>query len=179
MKRPVIRAAGTILFVLSLSACVDSSAPLLPGAKPLFGDELRLQFYSLRKGFVDEPEQATYKWDGTKYRRDSGGMTDIDAFSLHHLARHNLIVQSEAAKRPGIFEYAVARRLTDGVYQVVGIDENDAGTAIRERYCKRAGDSHCRIETREQLYAFARGTAQRRKDQGGLVLRLSDDKPPR
>ena len=179
MTRPIIRAAGAILCALSLAACVDSSGPLFPDAKPLLGDQLNLQFYSLRKGFAGDPEQATYKWNGAKYRRVSGGMADVGAFSLHPFGRRNLVVQSEAAKRPGIFEYAVALKLADGVYQVVAIDEDDAGTTIRTRYCKRVGDSHCRVETREHLYAFARAAAQRRKDQGSLVLRLADGGPPR
>ncbi len=179
MIRSTIRAAAAILCALSLPACIDSSGPILSGAKPLFGDQLNLQFYSLRKGFIGDPEQATYAWDGTKYRRVGGGMADIDAFALHPFGRGNFVVQSEAAKRPGIFEYAVVVKLTDGVYRVVAIDENDAETAIRTRYCKRVGDSYCRVETRESLYAFARASAQRRKDQGSLILRLADGARPR
>jgi hypothetical protein len=174
---PVTRAAGAILCALLLSACIDSSGPLLPDAKPLLGEQLRLQFYSLRKGFADEPEQATYKWDGTKYARTGGGMADIGAFSVHPLARNNLIVQAAAAKRPDIYEYAVARKLTDGVYQVTAIDEADADKATRASYCKRAGDTHCRIETRSQLFVFARATSLRKKGEGSLVLRLADDVP--
>jgi hypothetical protein len=32
----------------------------------------------------------------------------------------------------------------------------------------------CRIETRDQLFAFARATAARKKDNGGLAIRLED-----
>jgi hypothetical protein len=140
----------------------------------VFGEQLRLQFYSLRKGIADEPEQATYKWEHGAYQRTGGGMTDISAFSVHPLARDIFVVQSAATKRPGMFEYAIARRLADGVYQVIAINEADAGRVTRARYCKRASDSSCRIETRNQLYAFARATAERKKGQGGLVLRLAD-----
>jgi hypothetical protein len=140
----------------------------------VFGEQLRLQFYSLRKGIVDEPEQATYKWDGSVYQRTGGGMTDVSSFSVYQLARDIFIVQSAAAKRPGMFEYAVARRLVDGVYQVIAIDEGDAGRPTRARFCKRTSDSSCRIETSKQLFVFARATAERRKGQGGLVLRLAD-----
>jgi len=169
-----MRAAGAILCVLSLSGCIDSSGPLLSEAQPVFGDQVRLQFYSLSKGIADEPEQATYKWDGMKYQRSAGGMTDIGAFSVHTLARDTFIVQSAAAKRPGVFEYAVARKLVDGIYQVIAIDEADAGRVTRARFCKRTSESSCRVEKRNQLYAFARATAERRKGQGGIVLRLAD-----
>jgi len=40
-------------------------------------------------------------------------------------------------------------------------------------------DSHCRIVTRKQLFVFARATAARHKDEGGLVLRLANDSEPR
>ena len=140
MKQSFICAAGAILSALALSGCVDSSGPLLSDAQPVLGQQLRLQFYSLRKGTADEPEQATYKWDRGAYQRTGGGMTDISSFSVHPLARDTFVVQSAAAKRPGMFEYAVARRLVDGVYQVIAIDEADAGRVTRARFCKRASD---------------------------------------
>jgi hypothetical protein len=174
VRQQFIRATGAILCILSLSGCVDSSGPLLSDAQPVFGEQIRLQFYSLRKGVADEPEQATYKWGRGAYQRTGGGMTDVSSFAVHPLARDTFVVQSAAAKRPGMFEYAVARRLVDGVYQVIAIDEADAGRLTRAHFCKRASDSSCRIETRNQLYAFARATAERRKGQGGLVLRLAD-----
>ena len=114
MREPFIRIAGAILCALALSGCVDSSGPLLSDAQPVLGEQLRLQFYSLRKGTADEPEQATYKWDRGAYQRTGGGMTDIGSFSVHPLARDIFVVQSAAAKRPGTFEYVVARRLVDG-----------------------------------------------------------------
>ena len=174
MREPFIRIAGAILCALSLSGCVDSSGPILADAQPVLGEQLRLQFYSLRKGIVDEPEQATFKWDGAKYLRTGGSMADIGSFSVHPLTRDIFVVQSAAAKRPGMFEYAIARRLVDGVYQVIAIDEADVGRVTRARFCRRTSDSSCRIEKRNQLYAFARATAERRKGQGGLVLRLAD-----
>ncbi len=106
MKQPFICVAGAILCALALSGCVDSSGPLLSDAQPVLGEQLRLQFYSLRKGTADEPEQATYKWDRGAYQRTGGGMTDISSFSVHPLARDTFVVQSAAAKRPGMFEYA-------------------------------------------------------------------------
>ena len=111
MRQPFFRVAAAFLFTWSLSGCVDSSGPLLPDARPVFGEQLRLQFYSLRKGIADEPEQATYKWDRGTYQRTGGGMTDIGSFSVHPLARDLFVVQSAAAKRPGMFEYAIAHRL--------------------------------------------------------------------
>ena len=159
MRQPFIRLASAILCALSLSGCVDSSGPLLSDTQPVLGEQLRLQFYSLRKGTADEPEQATYKWDRAAYQRTGGGMADIGSFSVHPLARDIFVVHSASAKRPGMFEYAIARGLVDGVYRVIAIDEANAGRVTRARFCKRSSDSSCRIEKRNQLYAFARATA--------------------
>jgi len=177
VRRDLLRAAILALSVLSLSGCVESLGPVLPGARALFGQQLRLQFYTLHNGAADEPEQANYKWDGTQYAHAGGGMDDVGSFSVHPFEGANFIVQTAAAKRPGVFEYAVAHRLADGVYQVIAIDEDDASPAVRTRYCGRTNELRCRIDTRKQLFAFARATAQRRKGQGGLVLRLADGVP--
>lgn len=181
MRRFIVRAAAAVLCALSLSGCVDSVGPILPDAQPLLGERVRLQFYTLRKGFAEEPEQASYRWDGGRYVHTGGGMRDVSAFSAHPFEGDSLIMQGTSAKRPRIAEYAVAFKLTDGVYQAIGIDEDDADAATRAAHCKKTDDSGCRIETREHLFAFARATVARRKGEGGLVIRLADgaQNPPR
>jgi hypothetical protein len=175
VRRLVSRAAAAAFCALSLSGCVESAGLILPDAKPLFGERLRLQFYTLHKGFADEPEQASFKWDGARYIHAGGGMSDVAAFTAHPFEASSYIIQSTAAKRPHIVEYAVAHKLAEGVYQVTAIDEDDAHRATRSRNCKRADDSHCRVATRKQLFVFARATAARHKGEGGLVLRLAND----
>jgi hypothetical protein len=176
----VVRAAAAAFCALSLSGCVDSAGPILLDAKPLFGERLRLQFYTLHKGFADEPEQASFKWDGARYVHAGGGMSDVTAFTAHPFEASSYIIQSAAAKRPHIVEYAVAHKLAEGVYQVIAIDEDDANRVTRAHYCKQVEDSHCRVVTRKQLFVFARATTARHKGQGALVLRLAnDDSEPR
>ena len=164
-----------VLGNLSLAGCIDSSGSMLQNAQPLFGQELRLQFYTLRKGFADEPEQASFNWDGTRYTRVVGGMSDITSFTVHRLEGRAYVIQNASAKRPSIFEYAVAYKLTDGVYQVTAIDEDDADGATRARYCRRVDESPCRISTHKELFAFARATDARQKKEGALVLCLPTD----
>ncbi|MGC1741031.1 MAG: hypothetical protein WA754_00450 [Pseudolabrys sp.] len=169
------RVLTIVLCTLSLSAGVDSSGPILQDARPLFGENLRLQFYTLRKGFADEPEQASFKWDGTRYTRIGGGMSDIVSFTVHRFEGRAYVIQSAAVRRPNVFEYAVAYKLTEGVYQVTAIDEDDADPSTRARYCQRVEDSYCRVTTQKQLFAFARATDARQKGDGALVLRLPND----
>ena len=98
MIRATVRAATAALWALSLAGCVDSSGPILTDARPLFGKDLRLQFYTLRKGFADEPEQALFKWDGDRYIHAGGGMNDVTAFTVHRLEGRAYIVR---ARPPG------------------------------------------------------------------------------
>ena len=142
MSRLIVRAAAAALCALSLTGCVDSDGPILTDAEPLFGtDDPAPVLYSLRKGFADEPEQASFKWDGERYVHASGGMPDITAFTVHRLEGRAYIVQSVAAKRPNIIEYAVAHKLAEGVYQVTAIDQDDADGATRKRFCKQVDES--------------------------------------
>jgi hypothetical protein len=179
----VVRAAIAIFCALSLSGCIDSASPILPDSKPLFGPRLKLQLYSLRDGLARDPEEVTFTWNGTRYARTSGGMKDVSAFSVHNFEAGDFIIQSVPAKKADLTEYAVVRKLVDGVYQVNVIDEDDADVPTRAAFCSKGEkkDRSCRIETRDQLFAFARTTAARQKSEGGLAIRLMDgsDKPRR
>jgi hypothetical protein len=177
MRCICVRAALAALCALSLSGCIDSASPILSDSQQLFGPQATFQLYGLRKGFAVEPERATFSWDGGRYVRKSGGLKDVHAFSVHPFEGDDYIVQSAPAKKPDMTEYAVMHRLTDGVYQVVVIDETDADEPTRTAHCDKGAknDRACRIKTRDQLLLFARATAARRKDDGGLAIRLQDD----
>jgi hypothetical protein len=173
-----MRAVVAASCVFSLSACVDSSGPILSDSKPTLGSKLRLQLYSLHKGIASEPEQATFTWDGKLYVHAGGGMNEFSAFSVHAFENGDFIVQDVPVKRPHINEYGLMRKLADGVYLVRAIDEDDADAATRTAHCgkgNKADPASCRISTREQLFAFARATAAKRYDDGGLVIRLDDE----
>jgi hypothetical protein len=177
VSSPALRMIAAALCTLSLSACIDSAAPILSEAQPLLGPTFNLQSFSLRKGAAHDPEQAGYAWNGTHYAHASGGMADIKAFSVHPYPPKagDYIVQSVSDERGGGTEYALAHALVPGVFLVVPIDEDDADEPTRAKYCQRVERAACRIATREQLLAFARATAARPADKGALVLRLPDD----
>ena len=176
MKPFIIRAAIAGLCALSLSACIDSAGPILPDSQAVLGQRLNLQLYSLRDGHAFDPERTSFAWDGKLYAHASGSLRDVRAFSVHALEGSDFIVQSRPARHPEHVEYALMRKLAEGVYQVIAIDEADADEATRAANCKHPGGVACRIETREQLFAFARATAAKRKSDGGLAIRLRDDK---
>jgi hypothetical protein len=176
--RSIIRVAIFVLSAMLLSGCIDSASPILPDSQPIFGQRARFQLFGMRKGIAVDPEQATYAWNGALYAHSSGGMKDVSAFSVHPFEAGDFIIQSVPANRARITEYAVMHKLMDGVYQLVAIDEADADEPTRTAYCGKGekNDRACRIETRDQLFAFARATAARRKTDGGLAIRLPDEK---
>lgn len=173
-KRLSLQAGAFALCALLLAACVDSSDPILTDAQSVFGPKFQLQFFSLRKGVAYDPERATYVWNGTHYIHASGGMDDVRAFSVHPFEGGDYIVQSVPGERERTTEYALLHTLADGVYLLTPVDEDDADNATRAANCRKVGQSSCRIETQAQLFALARASAARRKDTGGLVIRLPD-----
>jgi hypothetical protein len=174
VKSFLVRAAFAALCALSLSGCIDSADPILSDAQPVLGPRLKLQLYSLRDGHALDPERASFAWNGNLYVRSGGGMKDISSFTVHPFEAGDFIIQSTPLRHPDHAEYALMRKLAEGVYQVVAIDEDDADEPTRAAQCKHPGGTACRIETREQLFTFARATAAKRKTDGGLAIRLDD-----
>ncbi len=179
MKPLINRAAIAALCALSLSGCIDSSGPILADAQPLLGTKLNLQLYSLRDGHAYDPERSRFIWNGKLYAHASGSLKDVRAFSVHPFEGNDYIAQSLPANHPEHVEYALMRKLVGGVFQVIAIDEADADEATRAASCKHPKGVACRIETREQLFAFARATAAHHKIDGGLAILLEDAKPTR
>jgi hypothetical protein len=168
------------IYALLLAGCIDSSGPILTDPQPALGQRLNLQLYSLRDGHAFDPERSRFTWNGKLYAHASGSLDDVRGFTLHAFEGGDYIVQSIPAGHPEHIEYALMRKLAEGVYQVIAIDEADADEPTRAANCKHPGGVACRIETREQLFAFARATAARRKTDGGLAIRLPDDaRPPK
>jgi len=174
VKSHLVRAGLAIFCALALSSCVDSAGPILTDARPVFGARLNLQLYSMRKGYADDPEQASFAWDGKLYSHTGGGLKDVRGFSVHPFENGDYIIQSVPERQPQMAEYALMRPLADGVYSVVVIDEADADEPTRAAHCAKLPGVACRITTREQLFAFARTTAARHRDSGGLAIRLAD-----
>ena len=166
-----------VAFAALLSGCIDSAAPILADAQPVLGPKLNLQLYTLRDGHASDPERARFVWDGRRYARARGGMTDIAGFTLHPFEAGYFIVQSISLRHPEHAEYAVMHPLADGVYFVNAIDEDDADAATRAKLCEKTEKYSCRISTHEQLVAFARATVAKHQASGGLAIRLEAGAP--
>jgi hypothetical protein len=162
---------AALLTTLLFAGCVDSAAPLLTGAQPMFGPTVRIHGYSLVEGLATGPEVGNFRWDGTRYRVVGRPTFDVAAFTAVPLAGNDLIIQSRSSRAQvkGI-EYALARKLTDGVYFMAAIDEADADEATRAKFCIKSPMSSCRLDNSDALLAFARATAARRDINGSVAI---------
>ena len=172
----VSRIAAVSIAALTLAGCVASTEPILSDAQPLLGQRLQFQLYSLRAGFASDPERATFAWDGKRYAFAGGNAKGMDDFTLHAFEGGDFIAQSAPKRGKSNFEYALVRPLADGVYRVIAIDEEDADPGTRSEYCATASKGSCLIRSHQALTVFARATAGRKKDDGGLAIRLADEK---
>jgi hypothetical protein len=176
-KRRSVRAGvlGAALLSALLAGCVDSAAPILTDAQPMFGPRIRLHVYSLVDGRATGPDIGTFRWDGTQYRVVGRPTLDLAAFTIFPFAGNDLIAQSRNS-RPRVkgIEYAVVRKQADGVYLVGGIDEDDADAPTRAAHCAKGGSSGCRIETRDALLAFAKATAAKPDFKGALAIIVNE-----
>lgn len=173
LRRVRPAAAVLALAICTLLAnCIDSAQPILTDAQPLLGDRLRFALYALREGAAHDPITATFVWRNDRYVLTSGSGEGFGDITVHAFEGPDLIVQSI---RPGLpTEYAIARRLAEGAYLVVPIDETDADESTRNRLCGGDIGSSCRVAARAAIVAFARATAAKPHTSGGLAVLLAD-----
>jgi hypothetical protein len=155
-----------------LGGCISSTNPLLTDAQPLIGQRPHLEFYVLRDGAAREPNTETFVWRNGRYVPVRGTARDFHDFTLHPFEGPDLIVQSIRSGHPA--EYAIARKLADGAYLVVAIDEKDADDATRGQYCGNETGAACEVASREAVVAFARATAAKPHAAGGLAVLMAE-----
>jgi hypothetical protein len=169
-------AGGAFTALVALGGCISSTAPILTDAKPVLGERGQIHVYTLMDGVARDPGVITYQWNGSRYlvRGKSLGISD---FTLHPYEGRDLVIQSTSQRAPHTVEYGLARRLADATYLLLPLDENDADTSTRETLCTKTQDASCRVATTEQIFAFARATADKQVEGGGLAVVLSGSTP--
>ena len=103
------RCVASLFALLLLAGCVDSAAPLLTGAQPMFGPTVRIHGYSLSEGRANGPDVGNFRWDGAQYRVVGRPTFEVAAFTAVPLGDNDLIIQSRSS-RPQVkaIEYALA-----------------------------------------------------------------------
>lgn len=166
--------ATTVGTAIALTGCISSTGPVLSDAKPVLGERGLIHAYTLSQGAAHDPEVVPFQWSGSRYlvRGKSIGYSE---FTAHPYEGRDWIVQGTTQRAPHRIEYGLARRLAEGVYQLVAINEDDAGAPAREKFCTKTQDASCRIATPEQLFVFARASADKPMEGGGLAVVVAGD----
>jgi hypothetical protein len=168
---------GATMAALALTGCISSTAPVLSDSKPVLGEQGVIHVFTLSSGGARDPEVVSFRWSGSRYlvRGKSIGFTDFTAYAYEG---RDWIVQGMTQRAPSRIEYGLARRLADGVYLLVPINEDDADEAARAKFCTKTQDASCRIATPEQLFVFARASADKPLEGGGLAVVVPADIAP-
>jgi len=153
-------AVGAVVVAFALAGCVRSNEPILGDAKAILGERLQIHVFAANPDGLRDASTSSFVWDGKRYAL-RGRSREINDFTVHAYEGRDLIVQSKTARGERGYAYGLARKIAEGVYLVVPIDENDADEPARQRFCVMTGSASCRIETPEQLFVFARATAAR------------------
>jgi hypothetical protein len=157
------------LAAATLAGCISSTAPVLSDAGAILGERGQMHLFSAGSGGQRDHKVVSFQWSGSRYML-SGNAIGITDFTAHAFEGRDVIVQSTASRAPRPTEYAIARKIADGIYLVLPINEEDADDATRERFCTKTLDASCRIATPEQLFVFAHATAAKEQEGGSIAV---------
>jgi len=150
-----------------LTGCVTATREILGDAKAILGDRIQVHAFAAPSNGTRNYTTGIFEWSGSRYVRRSGDFTD---FTIHPYEGRDLILQSQSSRGRTAIDFGLARRIAEGVYLVMPIQEEDADEPTRERFCTKTQGASCRITTPEQLFVFARATAAKDEDNGGIAV---------
>jgi hypothetical protein len=176
IRRPPVFAWIAVLLCLLLPGCISSDGPILSDAKAILGERGQIHLFSTSSG-GREHTVATFRWNGSRYVV-TGRSLGISDFTAHAYEGRDLIVQGRSTRAPRPTEYALARKIAEGTYLITPISEDDADDEARARFCSKTPDASCRISTPEQLFVFARATAAKEQESGGVAVIVPAQSPP-
>jgi hypothetical protein len=152
---------------LGLTGCISATGPILGDARAILGDRIQVHAFAGPKDGKRDYTTGIFEWSGSRYVRRSGDFTD---FTIHPYEGRDLIIQSQTSRGSTTIDFGLARRIAEGVYLIIPIQEEDADEPTRARFCTKTQGASCRISTPEQLFVFARATAARDEDNGGVAV---------
>ncbi len=124
-------------------------------------------------GVAHDPSTGILRWQNGRYLTIEDGKKDGGRLTLQAFEGTDLIVQS--IDKNNFTEYAITRKVVDGVYLVFVIDEADADEATRKKYCKTNADNGCSVTTPEAVFAFAFATAAKPHDSCSVAMLLAKE----
>jgi len=133
--------------------CISSTGPVLSDAKPVLR-RARPDSASLPcpKGRQRIPAWLSFQWSGSRYlvRGKSIGYSEFTAYPYEG---RDSIVQGTTQRAPSHVEYGVARKLANGVYLLVAINEDDADEPDARKILHQ--DARCLLPNRKRPSSFS------------------------
>jgi len=155
------------LLTLGVTGCISATGPILGDAKAILGERIQVHAFASPKDGKRDYTTGIFEWSGSRYVRRSGNFTD---FTIHPYEGRDLIIQSQSSRGSTMIDFGLARRIAEGVYLIIAIQEEDADEPTRARFCTKTEGAPCRISTPEQLFVFARATAARDEDSAAVAV---------
>jgi hypothetical protein len=171
--------ALVIALAIATSACVSSTEPILSDARAILGERGQMHVFSAPKDGARTVLRHDFQWRRDRYVTTPGRGAPPIEFTAHAFEGRDLVVQWKSAstwspkqkqrgQRP--VTYFLLRKVAEGAYLMIPIVEEDADEGTRKRFCIKAPETTCRIATPEQLFAFARATAEKEDPDAGIVV---------
>ena len=178
VPRGLLRALALGASTLGLASCVVSDKALVSDAKPIMGSQFTAQLYRrFTDGRAHELRASTFRWkDGAYVVVD--GAVDLRRFVSMRLKGDDEIIQGSDAGGKA-FTYWLGRKLVDGAYLILPLDEGHADAAIRSTLCTREEPGgFCVVDTKEHLVALAEATAKGASKDAEVAVIVADGVKP-
>jgi hypothetical protein len=153
--RSAVASLFPVIAAVVLSACVQSKTPLLTATKPLLGDQFQLNRYEdFTDGKADSVKLSVFRWNGTRYAYVSGA-SDVKSFVAEPLDADTFLLEAGDDK---VYAYLLARKLAEGTYRILPVDEKYLDAAAQKQNCATQDRETCVVETRQQLDTFVKAS---------------------
>ena len=172
-----LKTIGIAMICLSLGSCVVSEKPLIVGAKPILGAHVSaVLFRDYKDGQGYSAQGSSFRWEDGFYVRAGADGDKVVKFAAEPLQGEDFILErtqdDRGANGRQVYAYFLGRRVAEGAYVGVPLDEDALSPAYRKTVC---GDLEpgifCNVASREQVEAIANATAKRAlRDPSVVVL---------
>ncbi|MGA3302074.1 MAG: hypothetical protein ABSC72_02155 [Methylovirgula sp.] len=164
-KAPLVSAVLILFAAFGLSACVQSTKPLLTVSEPLLGEQFQLTLYQdFTEGKALSVQTAVFRWNDTHYSLVSGDSSGVENFVIQPFDSSDFLIE---VTDENDHVYLLGRKLAQGTYRILPIVQEDVDEATRDRVCVTRNPIICMVETRRQLDTFVRAAAAKT---GGYVM---------
>jgi hypothetical protein len=152
-KAALVPVALILLAAFMLAACVQSETPLLAGTTPMLGDQFQLNLYEdFTDGKAVSAKTAVFRWSATRYALASGDPpSGVKSFVAEPLDADTLLIEASDEK---VYAYLLGRKLAEGTYRILPVDEKYLDKATQTRACVTQNSETCTVATRQQLDTF-------------------------